>query len=214
MRRALGLDGETPPISHLTHSHTPSNGPHQRRQFARDGDVPVTIVHSDSGSRLQQLDAARQALRSKPRRARRPSGCWWTRVTPSTISRQSWDMSVCKRRGDAANQCRASADRGSAHCSAGGAGDRACGARAGGKGTRRGGRCHADRRGSGRRSKLGCQLRRPYPAINPHAAAGALRRSRGRMLLQTIPRSWSGGRPVGKRSTGRELLGAWSVNDP
>ena len=65
MRRALGLDGETPPISHLTHSHTPSNGPHQRRQFARDGDVPVTIVHSDSGSRLQQLDATRQALRQQ-----------------------------------------------------------------------------------------------------------------------------------------------------
>ena len=65
MRRALGLDGETAPTSHLTHSHTPSNGPHQRRQFARDGDVPVTIVHSDSGSRLQQLDATRQALRQQ-----------------------------------------------------------------------------------------------------------------------------------------------------
>jgi hypothetical protein len=65
MRRALGLDGEPPPISHSTHSHTPSNGPHQRRQFARDGDVPVTIVHSDSGSRLQQLDATRQALRQQ-----------------------------------------------------------------------------------------------------------------------------------------------------
>src|SRR6202040_1370143 len=28
-------------------------------------DVPVTIVHSDSGSRFQQLDAARQALRQQ-----------------------------------------------------------------------------------------------------------------------------------------------------
>jgi hypothetical protein len=65
MRRALGLDRETSPVSQLTHSPNPSNGPHQRRQFARDGDVPVTMVHSDSSSRLQQLDAARQTLRQQ-----------------------------------------------------------------------------------------------------------------------------------------------------
>jgi hypothetical protein len=65
MRRALGLDREARPVSQPTHSPNPSNGLHQRRQFARDGDVPVTIVHSDSGSRLQQLDAARQALRQQ-----------------------------------------------------------------------------------------------------------------------------------------------------
>jgi chromosome segregation ATPase len=65
MRRALGLDRETSHASQATHSSNPSNGPHQRRQFARDGDVPVTIVHSDSGSRLQQLDTARQALRQQ-----------------------------------------------------------------------------------------------------------------------------------------------------
>ena len=65
MRRALGLDRETSSIIHPTNSPNPSNGPHQRRQFARDGDVPVTMVHSDSGSRLQQLDAARQALRQQ-----------------------------------------------------------------------------------------------------------------------------------------------------
>ena len=52
-------------MSQPTHSPNPSNGPHQRRQFARDGDVPVTMVHSDSGSRFQQLDAARQALRQQ-----------------------------------------------------------------------------------------------------------------------------------------------------
>jgi hypothetical protein len=62
MRRALGLGRETSPVSQVTHSPNASNGPHQRRHFARDGDVPVTIVHSDSGGRLQQLDAARQAL--------------------------------------------------------------------------------------------------------------------------------------------------------
>jgi hypothetical protein len=66
MRRALGLDRETSPVAHPTHSPNPSNGPHhQRRHFARDGDVPVTMVHSDSGSRFQQLDAARQALRQQ-----------------------------------------------------------------------------------------------------------------------------------------------------
>ena len=65
MRRALGLDRETSSIPHPTNSPNPSNGPHQRRHFARDGDVPVTMVHSDSGSRLQQLDAARQALRQQ-----------------------------------------------------------------------------------------------------------------------------------------------------
>ena len=65
MRRALGLDQETPPVSPPAYSPTPSNGVHQRRHFARDGDVPVTIVHSDSGSRLQQLDAARQSVRQQ-----------------------------------------------------------------------------------------------------------------------------------------------------
>ncbi len=65
MRRALGLDRETPLVSQPTHLSNPSNGLHQRRQFVRDGDVPVTIVHGDSGSRLQQLDAARQALRQQ-----------------------------------------------------------------------------------------------------------------------------------------------------
>ena len=65
MRRALGLDRETSSIIHPTNSPNPSNGPHQRRHFVRDGDVPVTLVHGDSGSRLQQLDAARQALRQQ-----------------------------------------------------------------------------------------------------------------------------------------------------
>ena len=65
MRRALGLNRETPPVSHPAYSPGPSNGPHQRRHFVRDGDVPVTLVHGDSGSRLQQLDAARQSLRQQ-----------------------------------------------------------------------------------------------------------------------------------------------------
>ena len=94
MRRALGLDGETAPTSHLTHSHTPSNGPHQRRQFARDGDVPVTIVHSDSGSRLQQLDATRQALRQQTAAREEAERLLADARTPFTISRQSSAMSV------------------------------------------------------------------------------------------------------------------------
>jgi hypothetical protein len=65
MRRALGLDRETPPVSQSVSSPNSSNGPHQRRQFAREGDVPVTILHGNSGSRLQQLDAARQSLRQQ-----------------------------------------------------------------------------------------------------------------------------------------------------
>ena len=65
MRRALGLDRDTPSVPHPTHSPNPSNGLHQRRHFVRDGDVPVTLVQGDSGSRLQQLDAARQALRQQ-----------------------------------------------------------------------------------------------------------------------------------------------------
>ena len=65
MRRALGLDRETSHAPQATHSSNPTNGPHQRRHFARDGDVPVTMVHSDGGSRFQQLDVARQALRQQ-----------------------------------------------------------------------------------------------------------------------------------------------------
>jgi hypothetical protein len=65
MRRALGLDRETPLVFQPPHPPNPSNGLHQRRHFVRDGEVPVSVVHSDGGSRLQQLDAARQALRQQ-----------------------------------------------------------------------------------------------------------------------------------------------------
>jgi hypothetical protein len=65
MRRALGLDRETPLVFQPAHSPNPSNGLHQRRHFVRDGDIPVSVVHGDSGSRLQQLDTARQGLRQQ-----------------------------------------------------------------------------------------------------------------------------------------------------
>jgi hypothetical protein len=61
---------------------------------ARRRYVPVTIVHSDSGSRLQQLDAARV---SKRLCVRRPSGHWRKRGIPSTILRQSSATNILRR---------------------------------------------------------------------------------------------------------------------
>jgi hypothetical protein len=62
MRRALGLQHEvaqSPAPKNISAGANP-----QRRHFVRDGDVPVTIVHGEHGNSLvQQLDAARQALR-------------------------------------------------------------------------------------------------------------------------------------------------------
>jgi hypothetical protein len=64
MRRALGLQHEP---AQSTAPKTISAGANpQRRHFVRDGDVPVTIVHGEHGNSLvQQLDAARQALRAQ-----------------------------------------------------------------------------------------------------------------------------------------------------
>ena len=70
MRRALGLDRNppapterAPPISKLGDPHAP-----RRRQFVRDGDVPVTVIHrhqNPNTDSTNQLDAARQAIRSQ-----------------------------------------------------------------------------------------------------------------------------------------------------
>jgi hypothetical protein len=70
MRQALGLQGETSPRSVPDHATPSNNGPHpQRRRFVRDGEVPVTLVHrdhrQDDASGSNQLEAARQALRSQ-----------------------------------------------------------------------------------------------------------------------------------------------------
>jgi hypothetical protein len=58
MRRALGLRQGSSPSGQVS-----SNVPHpQRRQFVRDGDVPVEVLHSpDNSSRVNQLAAARKA---------------------------------------------------------------------------------------------------------------------------------------------------------
>jgi hypothetical protein len=64
MRRALGLDGSSPakaqtdrPISSNAHIH--------RRQFARDGEVPVTVIHHDDPGGTNKLESTRQALREQ-----------------------------------------------------------------------------------------------------------------------------------------------------
>ena len=70
MRRALGLHNDTRPRSTSDHQTTSTSGSHpQRRRFIRDGEVPVTVVNRDhrldDNSGANQLDAARQAIRSQ-----------------------------------------------------------------------------------------------------------------------------------------------------
>jgi hypothetical protein len=65
MRHALGLLGEATTRSQPTHSTTPVNGTHpQRRRFVRDGEVPVTVIHRDEATGTNQLEVARQTIRS------------------------------------------------------------------------------------------------------------------------------------------------------
>ena len=70
MRRVLGLHGDTPRQSATDHPTTMTHGSHpQKRRFVRDGEVPVTVIHrdhrQDDTSGANQLDAARQAIRSQ-----------------------------------------------------------------------------------------------------------------------------------------------------
>jgi hypothetical protein len=62
MRRALGLRQGSSPSAQVS-----SNVPHpQRRQFVRDGDVPVEVLHGpDNSSRVNQLAATREALQAQ-----------------------------------------------------------------------------------------------------------------------------------------------------
>ncbi len=62
MRRALGLRQGSSPSGQVS-----SNLPHpQRRQFVRDGDVPVEVLHGpDNSSRVNQLAATREALQAQ-----------------------------------------------------------------------------------------------------------------------------------------------------
>lgn len=69
MRRALGLRSDGPaPDGH--HPPPINNGLHPpRRRFVHDGEVPVTVVrrehHHDGETGTNQLEAARQAIRSQ-----------------------------------------------------------------------------------------------------------------------------------------------------
>ena len=62
MRRALGLrQGSSPSGQVSSNAHHP-----QRRQFVRDGDVPVEVLHGpDNSSRVNQLAATRDALQAQ-----------------------------------------------------------------------------------------------------------------------------------------------------
>ncbi len=62
MRRALGLENSAPTKAQTTHFVAQSGA--RRRQFVRDGEVPVTVTHDDAG-RTNRLDEARQALREQ-----------------------------------------------------------------------------------------------------------------------------------------------------
>src|ERR1700733_11851737 len=69
MRHALGLHGDIPGRSTTDHPKITANGSHPtRRRFVRDGEVPVTVIHRHPNADAEstnQLDAARQALRSQ-----------------------------------------------------------------------------------------------------------------------------------------------------
>jgi hypothetical protein len=62
MRRSLGLRQGSSSPARFTNSETHQ---HKRHQFVRDGDVQVEILHGHHGSRVNQVDAARQALQAQ-----------------------------------------------------------------------------------------------------------------------------------------------------
>ena len=200
MRRALGLDRETSPASQPTNS-PPFNGPHQRRHFARDGDVPVTMVHSDSGSRFQQLDAAREALRQQTAAreeaerlladARNTIHDLETKLGHERLARDEVRQRIDVERlqfeealttvqeelaTERALRGRAQRERDEATVATQTAEQR--------------------RRTT---SKLRSHLRRPSPKTSPRDAAVGLRRSRRRMLHPAIRRLWNGGRQGGRK---------------
>jgi hypothetical protein len=66
MRRALGLGDQPSSAPELRLSSAPPGTAHpHRRHFARDGEVPVTVLHHDDGAGTNKLDAARQSLREQ-----------------------------------------------------------------------------------------------------------------------------------------------------
>ena len=64
MRRALGLrEPASLPAGPAPIRPAPTGSPRSHRRFVRDGEVPVEVVHHE-GAGINQLDAARQAIRS------------------------------------------------------------------------------------------------------------------------------------------------------
>jgi hypothetical protein len=69
MRQALGLQGNSLPRSLPNDPTTIISGSYPpRRRFVRDGEVPVTVIHRDhhrdGEAVINQLEAARQAIRA------------------------------------------------------------------------------------------------------------------------------------------------------
>jgi hypothetical protein len=65
MRRALGLEDGSPQGPQPSPPTPSFVGSHRSpRRFVRDGEVPVSIIHSDDTSGTHQLETARQTIRS------------------------------------------------------------------------------------------------------------------------------------------------------
>src|ERR1700722_19028792 len=64
-RRALGLGTAPFPRSQAAQPTPAHNGIHRPpRHFVREGEVPVTVIHRDDATGTNQLQAARQTIRS------------------------------------------------------------------------------------------------------------------------------------------------------
>jgi hypothetical protein len=61
MRRSLGLQQGSSPTARFSNSEMR----HHKRQFVRDGDVPVEVLHGNDAGRVNQLAATRQALQGQ-----------------------------------------------------------------------------------------------------------------------------------------------------
>src|SRR5690242_17343108 len=63
MRRALGLNDPTDQTADPK-APTASNGLHRSRHFVRSSEVPVTIIHRGDGNASNELEVARETIRT------------------------------------------------------------------------------------------------------------------------------------------------------
>jgi hypothetical protein len=92
MRHALGLRGKAPSRSTADHPSTSTGGSQTpKRRFIRDGEVPVTFIrrYPDAAPGTNQLDTARQAIRSGAIARERAERLVEEARTRSVISRPS-----------------------------------------------------------------------------------------------------------------------------